>query len=508
LAAAAFMVRDGGVRGQNILIFESDEGLGGTLDASGDSVSGYSMRGGRMFVTDHCECTWDLFKTIPSMNDQTKSVYQETVEFNEKHQSRARARLVDRDRAILPVISMGFSIRDREELLKLVHVDETMIGKTRITDWLGPAFFETNFWFMWSTTFAFQPWHSAVEFRRHLRRFMLEFSRCDTLAGVKRTVYNQYDSLVRPLKAWLDGHGVQFLPDCCVTDLDHRYEDGRFLVSGIRYLHGGTPKTLSVERKDLVFVENGAMVDASSVGSMVMPPQALTKSSGGAWTLWEKLAVVNPAEFGDPRVFCSCIAQSAWSSFTVTLQDPAFFDAMTEFSGNDPGTGGFVTFKDSHWLVSIVLPHQPHFRNQAPGTQVFFGYSLFGDRIGNYVAKSMADCNGAEILKELCGHLRFDMGLMKTANCIPCRMPYVTSQFMPRLPNDRPLPVPAISTNLAFIGQFVEIAEECVFTVEYSLRAAQISVYQLLGLRKTVSPTTQHDSYLRTEFDALLKSFK
>jgi hypothetical protein len=47
---------------------------------------------------------------------------------------------------------------------------------------------------MWATTFAFQPWHSAVEFKRYLHRFMLEFSRIETLAGVKRTVYNQYDS--------------------------------------------------------------------------------------------------------------------------------------------------------------------------------------------------------------------------------------------------------------------------------------------------------------------------
>ena len=42
----------------------------------------------------------------------------------------------------------------------------------------------------------------------------------------------------------------------------------------------------------------------------------------------------------------------------------AFFDKMAEFSGNEAGTGGLVTFKDSNWLMSIVLAHQPHFRNQ------------------------------------------------------------------------------------------------------------------------------------------------
>jgi hypothetical protein len=36
------------------------------------------------------------------------------------------------------------------------------------------------------------PWHSAVEFKRYLRRFMTEFTRIETLAGVKRTIFNQY----------------------------------------------------------------------------------------------------------------------------------------------------------------------------------------------------------------------------------------------------------------------------------------------------------------------------
>jgi oleate hydratase len=89
---------------------------------------------------------------------------------------------------------------DRVELLKLSRASEEELGESRITDWMSPAFFETEFWFMWATTFAFQPWHSAVEFRRYLHRFMLEFARIETLAGVKRTIFNQYDSLVRPLQ--------------------------------------------------------------------------------------------------------------------------------------------------------------------------------------------------------------------------------------------------------------------------------------------------------------------
>ena len=115
---------------------------------------------------------------------------------------------------------------------------------------------------------------------------------------------------------------------------------------------------------------------------------------------------------------------------------------MEAFSGNEAGTGGLVTFKDSNWLMSVVLAHQPHFAGQPADVQVFWGYALYPDRIGNFIAKPMEDCNGAEILQELRGHMRFDPEMFATANCIPCRMPYITSMFMPRLRSDRPAPVP------------------------------------------------------------------
>jgi len=189
-------------------------------------------------------------------------------------------------------------------------------------------------------------------------------------------------------------------------------------------------EVIAVNDCDFVFLQNGSMTDASSLGSMTTAPAQLTKADSGNWTLWEKLAKGRP-EFGNPAAFNRCLAQSCWESFTVTLKTPAFFDQMIQFSGNEPGIGGLVTFKDSNWLMSIVLAYQPHFPNQPPDVQVFWGYSLFPDRVGNFVPKPMAECNGTEILRELCGHLRFDLDTVEGANCIPCRMPYITSMFVP-----------------------------------------------------------------------------
>jgi oleate hydratase len=507
LAAAAFLIRDGQVPGRNITIYEAMPVLGGSLDGDGNPTKGYTMRGGRMLTTDNYECTWDLFKSIPSLSSTDQTVFEETIAFNQLHQSHSGARLVDRHRAKLDVESMGFSMQDRLELLKLTETDEEKLGTSRITDWLSPPFFTTNFWFMWSTTFAFQPWHSAVEFRRYLHRFMMEFSRIETLAGVKRTVYNQFDSLVQPLVSWLKAQGVNFVVNCTVTDFELKTDQGKIVVTGIHHQRDGKTEIRAIADDDLVFFQNGSMTDASSFGSMTSAPQHLTKDDSGGWLLWEKLAHSHP-EFGNPAAFNSSIPESFWESFTVTVKETAFFDQMEAFSGNQAGTGGLVTFKDSNWLLSIVLAHQPHYINQPADVQVFWGYALHPDRLGDFVPKSMADCNGKEILQELCGHLNFDLSAIASAICIPCRMPYITSMFMPRAYSDRPLPVPKNSKNLAFVSQFVEIPDDVVFTVEYSIRVAQMAVYELLGIDREIPPILHHDESIKVKLDAVVKAFR
>jgi oleate hydratase len=507
LAAAAFMIRDGGIDGSRIKILESAALLGGSLDGGGNAQDGYVVRGGRMLTTDNYECTWDLFRSIPSLSTSGQSVYDETVAFNEKHRAHSMARLVDRRRARVPVHSMGFTMQDRIELLKLTRTAEADLHTSCITDWFSPGFFETPFWYMWATTFAFQPWHSAVEFRRYLHRFMLEFTRIETLAGVKRTIYNQYDSLVRPLQAWLETRGVQIMTRATVTAIDHKCDSGRLVVTNLHYTQEMQQKVIAVGAEDLVFIQNASMTDASSLGSMTSAPRKLSELDSTGWLLWEQLAEGRP-QFGNPSVFNKCVAQTCWESFTVTLTNSTFFDQMREFTGNEAGTGGLVTFKDSNWLMSIVLAHQPHFTDQPSNVQVYWGYGLFPDRIGNFVAKPMAECCGVEILTELYGHLRFDRDASATENCIPCRMPYITSMFMPRRPEDRPAPVPPGTKNLAFISQFVEIADDVVFTVEYSVRAAQMAVYALLSIDRPVPAVTPHDKSLGTQIAAAIKAFE
>ncbi|USQ94886.1 oleate hydratase [Caulobacter sp. RL271] len=493
LAGAVFLIRDAGVDGADITIYEKNPTVfGGSLDGSRLPDGSYSLRGGRMLTTDHYECTWDLLSSIPSLDAPGQTVREQTVAFNAEHVAHSQARLVDRNLHKVDVSHMGFSTHDRLELIRLMETPEDRLGDSAITDWLSPPFFETNFWYMWQTTFAFQPWHSAVELKRYLHRFLNEFPRIDTLGGVKRTVYNQYDAIVAPLEHWLRARGVNFVGDTAVTDMTIVTEAGRHRVTGLTLEREGKAETVALAEDDLVFFQNGSMTDATSLGTMDAPPPAMTKADSQGWALWEKIAAGRP-EFGDPAAFNTAIERSLWESFTVTCRDPKFFDAMQAFSGNAAGTGGLVTFKDSRWLMSIVLYHQPHFRDQPEGWSVFWGYALHPDRVGDFVAKPMSQCGGREILQELCGHLGLGVEVFETATCVPCRLPYITSMFMPRRKTDRPLPVPASSRNLAFVSQFVEVPDDVVFTVEYSVRAAQMAIYQLMGVDRPIPAVTRHD---------------
>ncbi|MFE3188284.1 oleate hydratase [Nocardia sp. NPDC059240] len=487
LSAATFLIRDGGFKGSDIVIFEEQGRNGGSLDAAGSPETGYTMRGGRMFEI-HFECTYDMLRSIPSLDNPAVSVTDDTFAFHEDFAWDDHARLIDASGQPIDAHSMGFTERDRLELVRCFATPEQLLDGKRITDCFSPAFFTTNFWWMWCTTFAFEPWHSAIEFRRYLNRFVHLFKTFDNMSGIYRTRYNQYDSIVRPMLAWLGDQGVTIRLDSRITDV--RLADGDALtVTGLTCLSGGKTEDITIGPDDLVMVTNGSMTANSTLASTDTVPALDTSGSSGSWQLWRDLAAKRPG-LGNPAVFDSSIKDSTWESFTVTTKDPTFFEEMEKFSGSEAGKGGLITMKDSNWLLTIVLNHQPHFREQPADTYVWWGYALFPDKVGDHVAKPMSACTGREILQEALAHLAIDNRerIVDNSIVLPTIMPYITSQFLVRSHGDRPDVVPAGSTNLAFIGQYAEVPDDVVFTVEYSVRTAQVAVATLLGLDTKPKP--------------------
>ena len=499
LAAAAYLIKDGGLLPANISIYEEGDLMGGCLDAGAAAEQGYSMRGERMFEPNYV-CAYDLWSFIPSLADPTKSIKQDIFEFVDEYHWNNKARLVDKDGKITDFHHFGFDERDRLAIIEFTSKPEDMVDGKRITDCLPEHFFKTNFWYMWQTTFGFEPWHSAIEMRRYMLRFMHLFSCMPTQSGLYRTRYNQYDSIIRPMEKWLSDQGVRFVGKTRVTDIDIGSDANVITATRIMMTQDGKAKEVEVGPDDIVLATIGSMVADSSVGTNTSPPQLITTQQGGDFRLWETLAK-GRKDLGDPSVFTSHIDEAKWESFTVTTKDPLFFERMEKFCGNEAGRNGMVTLKDSPWLITLSLYHQPQYLDQPKDVMVWWGYGNYPDKIGDYVKKPMSQCGGAEILEESLLQLKWDKDMKRIRDSSitkPCMMPYITSMFLKRKKGDRPDVVPKGSTNFGLLGQFVEVPEDTVFTVEYSVRTAQIAVCKLLKLAKQPTPfvNVSHDVHV------------
>ena len=512
LAGAAYLIRDCHFKGENIHIIEGLHILGGSNDGAGSEADGFVCRGGRMLNEETYENFWELFSSIPSLDMPGMSVTEEILNFDHHHPTHAQARLVDKNGKILDVKSMGFNQADRMALGKLMITPEEKLDDMTIEEWFAhtPHFFETNFWYMWQTTFAFQKWSSLFEFKRYMNRMIFEFSRIETLEGVTRTPYNQYESVILPLKAYLDTHQVDFSINATVMDIE--FADGEGITATALYIEDSEgEKVIKLNKGDVCIMTNGSMTDSATLGDLHTAPEYKPKDPISA-KLWKKVASKKP-NLGNPSPFFDYPEETNWESFTVTCKGNKLLKLIEQFSGNIPGSGALMTFKDSNWLMSIVVAAQPHFKAQPMDTTIFWGYGLYTDRMGDYVKKTMRECTGEEILIELLHHLHLEdkqEEILETViNVIPCMMPYIVSQFQPRKMTDRPKVVPEGSTNFAMISQFVEIPEDMVFTEEYSVRAARIAVYTLFGVKdKEICPVTPYKKDPKVLKEALKTSYR
>jgi len=492
LAAAEYLMRDGHMRADQIIIFEEGSLAGGAMDGAGNPQEGFIARGGREMEA-HYECLWDLYGQIPSLEEAGRTVLDEFRELNEIDPNFSNVRIIYNRGEKHRRTDLGLHEKNTEELTKLLLTKEEDLGKQTVEEYFDASFFQTDMWLYWRSMFAFETWHSVVEMKRYIQRFIHLMPGMSTMRGLVFTKYNQYDSLILPLKKHLEKKGVHFVFNTTVTDLDIDITSNAKSVKAIHLQKSGKDEVIQTSIDDLVFFTNGSMTENSTYGDMNNAP-VLDRSEGAVWRLWKKIAQKDAA-FGRPEVFCSDIDKTKWESFTITAKGEKFRALLEDFAERKflqhrTATGGIITVKDSNWLLSVTVNRQPQFKNQPADTIVAWAYALFPDKKGDFIDKKMSECSGKELLQELLYHLGVDENGMQEYidECIVrvTMMPYITSQFMPRVQGDRPEVIPQESKNLAFLGQFCEIKDDCVFTVEYSVRSAIMAVYGLLNLEKPV----------------------
>lgn len=513
LAGAAFLIRDAQLPGERITIIEELSLPGGSMDGIFDEHKGFIVRGGRE-MEEHFETLWDLFRSIPSLDTPDATVLDEMYWLHKDDPSSSACRATENQGVPIPQMhELTLSPKAVQEMLHLALSEEADLQDKRIDEFFTEEFFTSNFWLYWATMFAFEPWASAMEMRRYLLRFVHHIATLTDLSSLKFTRYNQYESLILPLIAYLKNHGVRFQYDTEVLGIKVDATTGTKVARELTMATGQTQRTIELTENDWVFVTNGSITESTTFGDNDHPAPLATEA-GGAWKLWKHLAAQDPA-FGHPEKFCENIPEANWViSATVTLTDDRIAPYIAKLTGRDPRSGKIITggpcnFRDSNWLYGFTMSRQPHFAAQDASKElVLWVYGLFSDRVGDYVPKTITECTGTDLCEELLYHLGVPVDQIaelarNSARTIPCRMPYITSYFMPRALGDRPLVVPDGSTNLAFIGNFAETANDTVFTTEYSVRTAMEAVYTLAGVERGVPEVFASSFDTRTLLNAV-----
>lgn len=498
LATAVFLIRDAQMDGSKIRILEEQEITGGALDGATVPIlphDGFVMRGGRE-LESHYECLWDLFRTIPSLEIEDASVLDEFYWLNLEDPNSSNCRLIyNRGDRVENDGKFAISQKGQKEIVEMFMSTEEGLAGKRIDDVFTDEVFNSNFWLYWRSMFAFENWHSAIEMRRYLHRFIHAIKGLPDFSALKFTRYNQYESFVKPIMAYLKEHGVEVEYGTKVEDILVNITGTTKTAEKIIITQNGTTEEIPLTENDLVFVTNGSITESSTQGDN-NTPAPITHDLGGSWKLWQSLAKQSP-EFGNPDTFCATIPPESWFvSATITCQNDdlaPYFERLTnrQIHTGKVVTGGIITVTDSNWLLSFTIHRQPQFKDQTDAQTVIWAYGLLSNTPGNYVKKPIEECSGAEIAKEMMYHLgvpedMIDNMAENSCTTIPVYLPYITSYFMLRAEGDRPLIVPNGSTNLAFIGNFAETPVDTVFTTEYSVRTAMEAVYQLLDVQRGV----------------------
>ena len=522
MAAAVYLIQEARWTGDKITFYGLDD-HGANDGSSADTAAeeywnknhpmtnqkGFVARGGRMLNYRTYVDLMDLLDRIPSITEPGMTAAEDTRTFDAQHRTFDKARLLQGGKGIINGGHLGLNAKDRALLTKLVlmpDADETELDNVSIADYFkdDPHMFQTNFWYMWETTFAFRIQSSAQELRRYMHEMIYEFTQIEHLVGVNRTRYNQYESIMLPLIEYLKAQGCHFIMGRRVVDWtfkDTTLQD-EITVTELKMMDTEHDKaiTVPVDADTAVFFTNGSITDSATMGDYHTPaPENM--DYGAAASLWKK-ATEHFYDLGEPDKFFADRAASEWVSFTLTTKNHLLLNEITRITTQVPGNAlnSFLSTKPITPLghedvnMSIVVHHQPHFTTQKPNESVIWGYFLYPRRHGEFVQKPYIQMTGEEMAQELIGQLsKVDPGpvniktkekaiLDSIINNIPVYMPYASALFNKRAKTDRPLVIPKNSTNLAFTGEFAEQPYQMVFTEQSAVRSGEIAAYHFTGI--------------------------
>lgn len=300
-----------------------------------------------------------------------------------------------------------------------------------------------------------------------------------------RFICDPQEDIILPISHLLQTEGVDIHFEVTVTDIFTDQKQGNRRISAFKWIKDETETTVTVGKHDIVIATLGSSVSGSTGGTNTRSPSLeLLKAEDRLdknWSLWLAFG----STLGDPYNFCTRVDESRVETFTTTFHSTECLDHLIKSVKAEVGSRTLIVLQKSNWSINLLIPCQPLFSHQSRDASVIWGYCSTPNHLGNYVKKEMLSCSGQEILVELAAHLKIPRGFMLNNSInIPRVMPRLAAPLLTRVSGDRPKVRPENITNLAVVGQFVEIPDETCATVDYSVCGAHAAVSSLLDFKK------------------------
>lgn len=144
-----------------------------------------------------------------------RTITEKTVDVNKADRIDAKARLlVDRGKIWEGTDKFRMSPELSKKMMDMIAIPEEKLNGMSIEEYFGDTFAEYKnnpAWQCFRTMLAFKDYHSVIEMKRNMVRFLQFQPRMERLDGILHTKYNEFDSIIDPILHWLKGNGVHFI---------------------------------------------------------------------------------------------------------------------------------------------------------------------------------------------------------------------------------------------------------------------------------------------------------
>ncbi len=171
LCAAGFLIKDAKMDPSKIVFLEKDEVPGEALDGKILDNFGYVARGGRE-MGHHFEVLWDLLSVIPSREDPNMTILDDLYYTNLDDPNYSNCRITENQGERYDNAKFNLSQEVIQEIAKLQLTPDEKLQGISVEEIMSEEFLESDFWTYYRSMFAFENWHSVLELKLYINRFI------------------------------------------------------------------------------------------------------------------------------------------------------------------------------------------------------------------------------------------------------------------------------------------------------------------------------------------------